>query len=105
MADPAAAYTRKALPKSESSEEGRNCSYNKTQDSCGVLFGEVKLGEADYTVIWEKLLFMSNILCQIPWKCLLMPTAFSRLFAIGKCEKHSPRIFCADMIKPGTYVN
>ena len=105
MADPAAAYTRKALPKSESSEEGRNWSYNKTQDSCGVLFGEVKLGEADYTVIWEKLLFMSNILCQIPWKCLLMPTAFSRLFAIGKCEKHSPRIVFADMIKPGTYVN
>ena len=25
------------------------------------MFGEVKLGEADYTVIWETLLFMSNI--------------------------------------------
>ena len=30
--------------------------------------GEVKLGEADYTVFWETLLFMSNILCQISWK-------------------------------------
>ena len=30
--------------------------------------GEVKLGEADYTVFWERLLFMSNILCQISWK-------------------------------------
>ena len=25
------------------------------------MFGEVKLGEADYTVVWETLLFMSNI--------------------------------------------
>ena len=41
---------------------------NKTQDSCGVMFGEVKLAEADYTVIWETLLFMSSILCQISWK-------------------------------------
>ena len=32
------------------------------------MFGEVKLGEADYTVIWQTLLFMSNILCQISWK-------------------------------------
>ena len=30
--------------------------------------GEVKLGEADYTVFWETLIFMSNILCQISWK-------------------------------------
>ena len=52
---------------SESWGEGRNCSYNKTQDSCGVMFGEVKLGEADYTVVWETL-FMSYILCQISWK-------------------------------------
>ena len=49
--------------------------------------GEVKLGEADYTVFWERLLFMSNIFCQISWKGLLMPTALSRLFAVGKCEK------------------
>ena len=45
-----------------------NCSYNKTQDSCGVMSGKIKLGEADYTVFWETLLFMSNILCQISWK-------------------------------------
>ena len=32
------------------------------------MFGEVKLNEADYTVVWETLLFMSNILCQISWK-------------------------------------
>ena len=60
---------------------------------CGVLFGEVKIGEADYTVIWETMLFMSNILCQISWKGLLMPTAFLRLFVVGKCKKHSPQYF------------
>ena len=32
------------------------------------MFGEVRLGEADYTVIWKILLFMSKILCQISWK-------------------------------------
>ena len=32
------------------------------------MFGEVKLGEADYTVVWETLLFMSYIFCQISWK-------------------------------------
>ena len=31
------------------------------------MFGEVKLGEADYTVIWETLLFMSNILCIVKY--------------------------------------
>ena len=60
--------------------------YNKTLDSCGVMFGEVKLGEADYTVVWETLLFMSNILCQISWKRPFEPTASSRLFAVGKYE-------------------
>ena len=49
-------------------------------------------------------------LCQIsyvkyPGKGLLLPTAFSRLFAVGKCEKHSPHFFFANMIKPGTSVN
>ena len=29
---------------------------NKTQDSCGVMSGEVKQGEDDYTVFWETLL-------------------------------------------------
>ena len=31
------------------------------------MFGEVKLGEADYTVVWETLLFMSNILERAFW--------------------------------------
>ena len=57
------------------------------------MFGEVKLGEADYTVVWEALLFMSNILGQISWKGILKPKAFSRFFAVGKCEKHSPHFF------------
>ena len=58
--------------------------------------GEVKLGEADYTVFWERMLFMSNVLCQIAWEGLLMPTALSRLFAVGKCEKNSPKILFGD---------
>ena len=58
--------------------------------------GEVKLGEADYTVFWERLLFLSNILYQISWKGLLMPTASSRLFAVGKCEKKLPKILLGD---------
>ena len=50
--------------------------------------GEVKLGEADYTVYSGK----DCYLCQIssvkyPGKGLLMPTAFSKPFAVGKCEK------------------
>ena len=64
------------------------------------MFGEVKLGEADYTVIWETLLFMSNIYVKYPGKGLLKPTASSRLFPVGKCEKHSPQMgFFANMIK------
>ena len=55
--------------------------------------GEVTLGEADYTVFWER---MSNVLCQISWKGLLMPTASSRLFAVGKYEKNSPKILFGD---------
>ena len=31
------------------------------------MFGAVKLGEADYTVIWETLVFMSNILEKAFW--------------------------------------
>ena len=31
------------------------------------MFGEVKLGEADCTVVWETLIYV-NILCQISWK-------------------------------------
>ena len=67
MADPTAAKTRKELNQNHK-EEGRNCSYDKTQDLCGVMLGEVKLCEAYYTVAWETLVFLSNILCQISWK-------------------------------------
>ena len=57
--------------------------------------GEVKLGEADYTVLWETLLFMSYQISYVkyPGKVHLMPTAFSRLFAVGKRENHSPQMF------------
>ena len=40
------------------------------------MFGEVKLGEADYTVVWETLLFMSTTYVKYPGKGLLKPTAF-----------------------------
>ena len=65
------------------------------------MFGEVKLGEADCVVVWETLLFIWNILC------LLKPTAYSMLFAVGKYEKNIRYIFFnfANMIKPGTYAN
>ena len=66
-----------------------------------VMSGEVKLGEADYTVFWKTLLF---ILCHIshvkyPGKGLLLPTAFSRLFDVGKCEKHSSQMFFCEYDK------
>ena len=61
MADATASQTRKTLNQNHE-KRGKNCSYyNKTQDLCGVMFGEVKQGEADNTVVWETLLFMSNI--------------------------------------------
>ena len=59
------------------------------------MFGEVKLGEADYSVVWETLLFTLNILCQISWKGPF--DAYSR----WKMRK----TFATNMIKPGTYVN
>ena len=68
------------------------------------MFGEVKLGEADYTVFWETLPFMSNILCQISWKGPFDSYSLLKVFAVEKCEKHSPQTFFANMIKPGTYV-
>ena len=48
-------------PKSDSREAGENFNYNKTQDSWCNMFGEVKLGKADYKVVLETL-HMSNIL-------------------------------------------
>ena len=50
------------------------------------MFGEVKLGEADYTVFWERLLFMSNILCQISWK---RPFVAYSLFIAFCCVAYS----------------
>ena len=32
---------------------GEKCSYNKNQDLCGTMFGEVKLDQAHYTVVWD----------------------------------------------------
>ena len=57
------------------------------------MFDEVKLVEADYTAIWETLLFMSNIICQISWKGPFGAYSLLRLVAVGKCEKHSPHFF------------
>ena len=91
MADPAAALTRKAL--NQNHKEGRNCSYNKTQDMCGVLFGEVKLGEADNTAICETLLFMSNILCQISWKGPFDAYSLFKAFCCWKMRKTFATIF------------
>ena len=59
--------------------------------------GEVKLGEADYTVFWERLLFMSNILCQISLKRPFDAySLFKAFFAVGKCEKFLPKILFGD---------
>ena len=59
------------------------------------MFGEVKLGEADYTVVLETLLFMSNILGQISWKGSFESQSLINacFFAVGKCKKPKP-IFC-----------
>ena len=82
--------------------------------------GEVKLGEADYTVFWERLLFMSNILCQISWKrpfdayslmsnilekafwCLQPFHSFSLLENVKKIRQKS---YLAIMNKSGTYID
>ena len=65
------------------------------------MFGEVELGEADYTAVWDTLLFMSNILCQIS---LYMPfEAYSllRLFAVGKYENIHHKCFLRIWQNPG----
>ena len=49
--------------------------------------GEVKLGEADYTVLWERLLFMSNILCQISWKRPFDAYSLFKAFCCWKIRK------------------
>ena len=69
--------------------------------------GEVKLGEADYTVFWETLLFMSNILCQISWKGPFEACSLFKAFCCWKMRKTFATNVCffANMIKPRTYVN
>ena len=79
--------------------------------------GEVKLGEADYTVFWERLLFMSNILCQISWKrpfvAYSLFIAFCcvayRIFIAFRCWKMRKKIrqksYLAIMNKSRTYID
>ena len=70
------------------------------------MFGEVKLGEADYTVVWETLLLMSNILCQISWKGPFEAYSLFKAFCCWKILKtFAINFFFANMIKPGTYGN
>ena len=64
------------------------------------MFGEVKLGEADYTVVWETLLFMSNTL----ERAFLSLQPFQGFLQMENM-KTFVTIFFANMIKPGTYVN
>ena len=58
---------------------------------------EVKLGEADYTVFWERLLFMSNILCQISWKRPFDAySLFKAFLLLENAKKKSPKILFGD---------
>ena len=67
--------------------------------------GEVKLGEADYTVFLERLLFMSNILCQISWKWPFHAYCLFKAFCCWKMRKIFATIFFMNMKKPGTYID
>ena len=69
--------------------------------------GEVKLGEADYTVFWETLLFMSNILCQISWKGPFDAYSLFKAFICYKMQKtYATNVFFfVNMIKSVTYVS
>ena len=56
--------------------------------------GKVKLGEADYNTYSGKHCYLCQIsYVKYPGKGLLMPKAFSRLFAVRKCEKHLPQMY------------
>ena len=68
--------------------------------------GEVKLGEADYTVFWETLLIyvkylMSNTLETAFW-CL---QPFQGLLPLENAKNIRHKCFIANMIKPGTDIN
>ena len=70
------------------------------------MFGEVKLGEADYTLFWETLLFMWNILCQISWeKAFWSLQPLQGFLLLENMKTFTTNVFFADKIKPGTYVN
>ena len=77
------------------------------------MFGEVKLGEADHTVVWETLLFMSHILCQISWKGPFEAQSLlnKQLLCVSLLENEKKTLTeiseneIANMIKPGTYVD
>ena len=58
------------------------------------MLGEVKLDEADYTVVWETLLFMSNILCQISWKGPFEAYSPFKAFCCWKIRKTFAIFFC-----------
>ena len=99
MADPAAAKTRKALNQNHK-KRGEIVVIMKPRTLCGVLFGEVKLGEADYTVIWETLLFMSNILYQISWKGPFDAYSLFKAFCWWKMRKtYTPQTFFCEYDK------
>ena len=66
---------------------------------------EVKLGEADHTIFWETLLFMSSILYQISWKGPFDAYSLFKAFCCWKMRKPFATIFFANKIKPGSYVN
>ena len=57
------------------------------------MFGEVRLGETDYTVIWETLLFMSYILCQISWKGPFDTYTLFKAFLLLENAKNIRHIF------------
>ena len=65
------------------------------------MFGEVKLGDADYTAIYVKYL-MSNMLERAFWS--LKPFQGFLLLENAKNIRHKCFLF-ANMIKPRTYVN
>ena len=57
--------------------------------------GEVKLDVGDYTVFWETLLFMSNILCQISWNGPFDAYSLSMLFYLENAKKtFATNVFC-----------
>ena len=90
MADPAAAYTRKA-PNQNHKKRGEIVVIIKPRTR--VVYCLVKLNLVRLINL-GKLLFMENILCQISWKGFLMPTAFLRLFLLENAKNIRHEFFC-----------